>query len=89
MCNLQVDKQRSYIIALTPRGLQALENIGVNLPVTDNRYLGTVVHPFKGKERVSPTTGAASVSFERCANPPLAQFSDQVTLKQAWGLQPA
>ena len=66
---MQVDKQRSYIIALAPRGVHALENVGVHLPVTDNRYLGTVTHPFKGKDRVSPTTGEASVSFERCSPP--------------------
>ncbi|KAK9812176.1 hypothetical protein WJX73_002086 [Symbiochloris irregularis] len=66
----QVDKKRSYIIVLAPRGIHALQHIGIDLPFGENQYLGTVTHPFKGKDRVSPIS-ESSVCWDRVE---LAQF---------------
>ena len=62
MC-LQVDRERSYIICLSQRGLHALRNIGVRLPGGEAEYLGTVMHRFNGKTSVGKAAG--SISLER------------------------
>ena len=65
---VQVDKRRSYIIALTERGMHAIEAAGVRVPPLGDGggYLGAVTHPARGKARVGSAEG--STSFERCAS---------------------
>ena len=64
--SLQVDKKRSYIIALTERGMHAIEAAGVRVPPLGDGagYLGAVTHQPRGKPRVGSAEG--STSFERC-----------------------
>ncbi|KAK9819578.1 hypothetical protein WJX81_004976 [Elliptochloris bilobata] len=61
----QIDKRRSYIIALTERGMHAIEAAGVRVPPLGDGagYLGAVTHPARGKPRVGSAEG--STSFER------------------------
>ena len=61
-----MDKRRSYIIALTERGMHAIEAAGVRVPPLGDGggYLGAVTHPARGKARVGSAEG--STSFERC-----------------------
>ena len=58
-----MDRDRSYIICLSQRGLHALREIGVNLPSGDADYLGTVMHRFNGKTSVGKASG--NISLER------------------------
>ncbi len=64
-CWPQVDKRRSYIIALTERGMHAIKAAGVRIPLLGDGggYLGAVTHQASGKPRVGTADG--SVSFER------------------------
>ena len=63
----QVDVRRSYIIALTQRGVHALESAGVHIPKDEVAYLGTVVHPYRGKPRIGEADPGA-VSYDRCVS---------------------
>ncbi len=61
----QIDMRRSYVIALSSRGVSALQAEGIQIEhQEDAAYLGSVTKRFKGK----PSVGAAapgSVCFDR------------------------
>ena len=62
---MQIDMRRSYVIALSQRGVSSLKKAGVQIDHQENaRYLGSVTRRFKGK----PSVGVAapgSVCFDR------------------------
>lgn len=57
-----IDLKRTYIIALSERGLKAMRAAGVRIP-SDAPYKGFVRHLKGSKIQVSPAEG--NVSFER------------------------
>ncbi|KAL3138807.1 hypothetical protein ABBQ32_005648 [Trebouxia sp. C0010 RCD-2024] len=57
-----IDLKRTYIIALSERGLKSMRAAGVSIP-SDAPYKGFVRHLKGGKVQVSPVEG--NVSFER------------------------
>ena len=60
-----MDLRRSYIIALSQRGVTALNRVGIVIQEQeDAAYLGTCVQRFRGKRRVSPAA-PGSVCFDR------------------------
>ena len=73
-----MDRERSYIICLSQRGLHALQGIGVRLPGGEAEYLGTVMHRFNGKTSVGKAAG--SISLERCARTQAGSAAAQCTL---------
>lgn len=62
---MQIDMRRSYVIALSQRGVSALKAEGVQIGHQEDAvYLGSVTKRFKGKPRVGKA-GPGSVCFDR------------------------
>ena len=62
---LQIDLRRSYIIALSKRGVEAMKAEGIQVEQKeDAAYLGSVSRRFRGKPRVSQAD-PGSVCFDR------------------------